>query len=193
MRSRRRSARDITLSLPPSTVSFWQYESAGVRAAGLGPAAQDRRGLAVHRKEAFDAQLLQRDVLRRAEGGDGGEQFQGDVTLAKMHRQDRGRDSLHGSGPQESAHTLVAQQSLQQRRVSRWAAGGGGVSGGGNEGARAFFQCEKDRQNPGGPKRASQNFAFPGGGGGPTKNPPKPPPPAIGLEQVPVPVDRHCR
>jgi hypothetical protein len=53
--------------------------------------------LDVYRKKAFDAQLLQCNVLWCAQGGNGGKQAQGSVAFAKMQRRDRALSALFGA------------------------------------------------------------------------------------------------
>ena len=58
----------------------------GTRPLRLGPGAQHARRIGVHREERLDAQLLQRNVLRRAERCDRGEELKGYCAFAEAHR-----------------------------------------------------------------------------------------------------------
>ena len=55
----------------------------GTRPLRLGPGAQHARRIGVHREERLDAQLLQRNVLRRAERCDHGEELKGYCAFGK--------------------------------------------------------------------------------------------------------------
>src|SRR5262245_21334043 len=53
------------------------------------PGLENLLGVGIHRKEALDAQLLEGDVLRRAERCDRREEFEREFPLFEVHCQDR--------------------------------------------------------------------------------------------------------
>ena len=81
--------------------------------ASAGPTGAARAPYRLHREERFDAQLLQRNVLRRAKRCDRGEELKGYRAFAEAHRQRRSRrrgGEIGRARPQDRAHALVANE-----------------------------------------------------------------------------------
>src|SRR5262245_47091884 len=98
-----------------TTSSLWWRPLCGACALlRAGPLPKGLSRLLVHRKEALDAQLLQRDVLRRPERRNGREEPQPSAGLLEMHGQDGRLGSSERRLRDGCPHVLVSEKPLQE-------------------------------------------------------------------------------